>query len=89
MFASPKKYHPTIVEDAKKNIQIAIKISPNLPYTREYANWLNSAPVYPPLTALYDSGSALVVTITSAVMVNTMNVSINTPIIATYPCCTG
>ena len=27
IFASPKKYHPMIVENAKKNIQIAMKTS--------------------------------------------------------------
>ncbi|WP_443081651.1 hypothetical protein [Terrisporobacter sp.] len=35
IFASPKKYHPIIAENAKKNIQIDIKISPNFPKTAE------------------------------------------------------
>ena len=47
IFACPKKYQPIIVENAKKNIQIAIKISPPFPYNVENAYWLNSAPVLP------------------------------------------
>ena len=82
MFASPKKYHPMIVENAKNNIQIAIKISPNLPYKVENAYWLSCAPVKP---VVLDP----VVIITSAVRLRITNVSMNTPIIATKPCSTG
>ena len=73
MFASPKKYHPMIVENAKNNIQIAIKISPNLPYKVEKAYWLSCAPVKP---VVLDP----VVIITSAVRLRNTNVSMNTPI---------
>ena len=82
MFASPKKYHPMIVENAKNNIQIAIKISPNLPYNVEKAYWLSCAPVRPVVLEP-------VVIITSAVRLRITNVSMNTPIIATKPCSTG
>ena len=75
MFASPKKYHPMIVENAKNNIQIAIKISPNLPYKVEKAYWLSCAPVKP--------------VVLDAVRLRITNVSMNTPIIATKPCSTG
>ena len=82
IFACPKKYQPIIVENAKKNIQIAIKISQPFPYNVENAYWLNSAPVLP-------LGIDFVVIITNAVRFSTINVSINTPIIATKPCSTG
>ena len=61
---------------------MATKISPPFPYNVENAYWLNSAPVFP-------VGIDFVVNITSAVRFNTINVSINTPVIATNPCSTG
>ena len=67
-----------IVENAKNNIQIAIKISPNLPYNVENAYWLSCAPVRPLVLEP-------VVIITSAVRLRITNVSMNTPIIATKP----
>ena len=82
MLASPKKYHPMIVENAKNYIQIAMKICPNLPYNVEKAYWLSCAPVRPDVLDP-------VVMITSAVRFRITNVSINTPIIATKPCSTG
>ena len=71
-----------IVENAKKNMHIAIKMSPPLPYSVENAYWLSSAPVLP-------VGIDFVVMITRAVRFRTMNVSINTPTMATNPCSTG
>ena len=70
------------MENAKKNIQIAMKMSPPFPYSVENANWLSSAPVFP-------DGIDFVVMITRAVRFSTTNVSINTPVIATNPCSTG
>ena len=71
-----------IVENAKKNMQIAIKIFPPFPYNVENAYWLSSAPVFP-------VGLDFVVRLTHALRFNTINVSINTPAIATNPCSTG
>ena len=58
-----------IVEKAKKNIQMATKMSPPFPYNVENAYWLSSAPVFP-------LGIDFVVRITSAVRFSTTNVSI-------------
>lgn len=80
--ACPKKYQPIIVENAKKNIQIAINTLPNFPNTLENAYWLSAVPVSP-------VGIDYVVIITSAVRFRITKVSMNTPIIATNPCSTG
>ena len=71
-----------MVENAKKNMQIAMNTFPPFPYNVENAYWLSSAPVFP-------LGIDYVVRITSAVRFSTTNVSINTPAIATNPCSTG
>ena len=77
VYKRQKKYHPIIVEKAKNNIQIAIKISPNFPYKVENANWLSSAPVFPDVLAP-------VVMITRAVRFRITNVSMNTPVSYTH-----
>ena len=41
---SPKKYHPRIVEKAKKSMQIAINILPNEPNVTENAACASAAP---------------------------------------------
>lgn len=68
--ACPKKYHPIIVENAKKNIQIAINTLPNFPNTLENAYWLSAVPVSP-------VGIDCVVIITSAVRFRITKVSMN------------
>ena len=82
ILASPKKYQPIIVENAKKNKAIAIKIVPKYPNAFSKALCVSVIPVKVP-------SPILEVRITSAVKVNTIKVSIKTVINATFPCSTG
>ena len=67
-----------MVENAKKNMHSATKISPKCPNTEEKATCANFEPVSP-------DDSAPVVKNVSAVNVSTTNVSKKTPIKATTP----
>ena len=82
IFASPKKYQPIIVENAKKNNATAIKIVPEYPKAASKALCVNEIPVKV-------QSPILEVRITSAVKVRTIKVSIKTVINATFPCSTG
>ena len=82
ILASPKKYQPIIVENAKKNNATAIKIVPEYPKAASKAFCVNVIPVKVP-------SPILEVRITRAVKVNTMKVSMKTVISATFPCSTG
>ena len=78
----PKKYHPMMVENAKKNMQMAINTGPNPPNAWLNAAWVREVPVSP-------SGIRPEVMSTRPVRVSTTKVSMNTPRMATAPCSRG
>lgn len=78
IFASPKKYQPIIVEKAKKRRATATNIVPNCPIPCLNANYVNVIPVIFPSIGTFDN-------IIRAVIVSIINVSKNTPNIATIP----
>ena len=83
-------FHPRMVENAKKNKQIATNtgptLSPNADAKAVCARFVLSMPsgITPPLIG--PSGVYIVEITTSALSVRITNVSMNTPIIATVPC---
>ena len=79
IFASPKKYQPIIVEKAKKNRAIAIKIVPEYPNAASKAFCVNVIPVKVP-------SHILEVSMTSDVNVNTIKVYIKTLINDKFNC---
>ena len=66
------------MENAKNNRQMAMNALPMEPNEVENASCVSAAPVCP-------EDSEPVETMTSAVMVTTINVSMNTPIMASTP----
>ena len=79
--ASPKKYHPIIVENAKKNNATATKITPKCPNTAWNACCVNEIPV--------PSAFPSAIKITNADNVKITKVSIKTVTIATCPWSSG
>ena len=80
--ASPKKYHPTMVEKAKKSRHTATKGLPKFPMPTVKAAWVRAMPVVFP-------SSTPVQRITRAVMFSTTKVSMNTPTMPIRPCSAG
>ena len=78
-FTSPKKCHPKIVENAKKNKQTATKISPNPQNAFVNAACVSAVPCLP-------LSNTPVVKIENTVKFKITNVSRNTLIIAASPC---